>query len=76
MAGEQRILPHEGYGLKLMSMAFLVTGIEFADRMKQLSGLPVETYVIISFFSLHALFLVIYVGGVIRRIRYLRYANT
>jgi len=25
MAGERRILPHEGYGLKLMSMAFLVT---------------------------------------------------
>ena len=25
MASEKRILPHEGYGLKLMSMAFLVT---------------------------------------------------
>jgi ATP-binding protein involved in chromosome partitioning len=25
MAGERRILPHEGYGLKLMSMAFFVT---------------------------------------------------
>ena len=25
MAGERRILPHDGYGIKLMSMAFLVT---------------------------------------------------
>jgi hypothetical protein len=56
--------------------AFFVTGMEFAGWMRRYGSLPMEVYVVISFFSLHALFLVIYVGGVIRRIRYLRYANT
>ena len=58
------------------TMAFLVTGMGIAVRMRRPGSMPLDVYVVISFFSLHAIFLVIYVGGVVRRIRHLRYANT
>jgi hypothetical protein len=50
--------------------------MEIAVWMRRPGTMSLEVYVVISFFSLHAIFLVIYVGGVVRRIRYMRYANT
>jgi hypothetical protein len=56
--------------------AFFITAMEAADRMGWPSAVPRDVYVVIAYFALHAIFLVVYVGGAIRRLPYTRYANT
>lgn len=56
------------------TMASLVVAMKIVESLRAPWGF--QTYVMLGFLGLHAIYLVVYVGGVARRMRYVRYANS